>query len=363
MRLNPFLGLNFSQGFDTIYRNYDGAEYITIARSWYDSKKVAQIPQSLPLEYFPSHFPGYSIFIALFAPLMGHLKSMLFVTQLFTVLSALAFYKLVKDFHLSQHPLVLSALFLILPARWLIVHSVGSSEPMFIFATISAIYCFLKFEQTERLSWVINCALFASLAQLTRPPGILLFLALVLYLKLRHWEWIKSEKLISLTRTLLNFTPLLLIPLTLLLIFYWFQVSLGDFWAYFHSGDNIHLTLPLFPAFNKDQFWVGDIWLEDIIYTLILGYLAAFRLLKTAGLRVIGVYVLIYLLAGSFIAHRDISRYLLPVAPFALIAFEKILISREFRLVIVVLALAIYLYSQNFILGNTAPINNLPDFN
>ena len=136
----------------------------------------------------------------------------------------------------------------------------------------------------------------------------------------------------------------------------------GDFWAYFHSGDNIHLTFPPFQVFNKHQFWVGDIWLEDIIYIFILGFLGGITLLKQK-LHLLAFFVLTYLAAASLVAHRDISRYLLPVAPFILIAFEKVLTSREFKIILPILLLAIYLYAQNFLLTNIAPIPNLPLFN
>ena len=74
-------------------------------------------------------------------------------------------------------------------------------------------------------------------------------------------------------------------------------------------------------------------------------------------------FVLTYLTAAIFVAHRDISRYILPVTPFILIAFEKVLTSKEFKIILPIIALAIYLYAQNFILSNTAPIPNLEIYN
>lgn len=345
-----FWGLNFSNGFAAIYRNFDGLEYITIAKSWYDPQLIASIPHALPANYFASHFPGYSILIALFAPLLGYLKSMLFVSVLSTILAASAFYFLVRDFQLSSRPKILTALFLILPARWLIVHSVGSSEPTFIFFTITAVYFFMKFEQAKKMSYIFLAGLFGMAAQITRPPAVLLFIALALYVLWRH------------SLRSLKYFPLILMPIGLLGIFYLYGQSYGDFWAYFKSGDNIHLTFPPFQVFNKSQFWVGDIWLEDIIYIFILGFFGAVLLWKQK-LYPMAFFVLTYLSASTLIAHRDISRYLLPVAPFILIAFEKVLTSKEFKIILPLIMLAIYLYAQNFILTNTAPIPNLEIFN
>ena len=74
-------------------------------------------------------------------------------------------------------------------------------------------------------------------------------------------------------------------------------------------------------------------------------------------------FVLTYLSASTLIAHRDIARYTLPIFPFLLIAFEKVLISREFKIILPIIGIAIYLYVQNFLLQNIAPIPNLQLFN
>jgi len=362
LRLNNFYGLDFSNGFNILYQNYDGLEYVVIAKSWYDPGLIAQIPQSLPSFYFPSHFPGYPFFIWLLAPLLGYLKSMLFISQLFTVLSVLTFYKLVKDFKLTTQPFWLSLVFIFLPARWIGVHSVASPEPLFVFFTIAAIYSFLKFDHFGGWRWIILTGIFGALAQLTRPPGILLFIALTIYAAIKYWSHNRGIDVVKILKTKISYLPLMLIPLALLAVFYLFQTRLNNFWAYFNTGDNIHLLFPPYQVFNKDQFWVGDIWLEDLIYIYILGFLAGIKLF-TGNLRSVGIFILIYLLAGISIAHRDISRYLLPIAPFVLIAYEKVLISKEFKIVLAILAIGLYLYTQNFLLSNTAPINNLLDFN
>lgn len=361
LKIENLNGLNFKEGMNTIYRNFDGVEYIVIAKSFYFPDKIAQLPQYLSANYYAAHFPLYSIFILVLAPLLGFLKSMLIVSLIFTTLSTIAFYFFVKDFKLSKQPLFLTLLFLILPARWLIVHSVGSAEPIFIFFVICSIYFFTKYELEKKWLFIYLAAIFGLLSQLTRPPGILLFISFGVYIL---WRIIKNREqsiLKSIFRAKISYYPLLLIPFGLLAIFYWFSISYQDFFAYFHSGDNIHLTLPPFQVFNKDQFWVGEIWLEDIVYILILGFLGGITLFKK-GLYPAAFFVLTYMVATSFVAHRDISRYALPIFPFVLIAFEKLLISKEFKIVLVIVILAIYFYSQNFLLANVSPIPNLSVF-
>ncbi len=354
LALPSFWGLNFSNGFNTIYRNFDGLEYIIIAKTFYNIQAIAALPQDLPAQYFASHFPGYSIAIATFAPILGYLKSMLFASVLFTILSIVAFYFLIKDFKLSSQPLFLSLLFLILPARWLIVHSVGSSEPMFIFFTTAAIYFMMKFEQAQKFFYIFAFGIFGFLSQITRPPAALLFIAMSLFLLWKHK--------FSIIRTITTSLPLLFIPAALSLIFFLYSFTYQDFWAYFHSGDNIHLTFPPFQVFNKYQYWVGDIWLEDIILTFILGFLAAVTLWKKK-LYPLSFFVLTYLTASIFVAHRDISRYILPITPFVLIAYERVLTSKEFKIILPIIAIASYLYAQNFIIENVAPIPNPYLFN
>ncbi len=362
LRIPNFYGLNFSEGFNTIYRNFDGLEYVMIAKTLYSPPAFATLPQSMPAGYFAAHFPGYALSILVFAPILGFLKSMIFVAVGFTVLSAITFYFLVRDFKLSEHPLFLSVVFLILPARWLVVHTVGSAEPMFIFFTILTLYFFMKYEDKKNYLFIVLAGISGLGAQITRPPGILLFISLALYLlwKLAKGGWNNIfPRIISLK---ISYFPLILAPLTLLGIFYWYSISYGDFFAYFHSGDNIHLTFPPYQVFNKNQFWVGSMWLEDIVYILLLGFAGGIALFKKK-LYPLAFFTLTYLGATTFVAHRDVSRYVLPIFPFVLIAFERYLTSKEFKIVLVIITLAIYLYAQNFILANTAPFPNPQIFN
>lgn len=102
--------------------------------------------------------------------------------------------------------------------------------------------------------------------------------------------------------------------------------------------------------------------MEDMVYIFILGLLGGLLLVKQK-LYPLAFFVLTYLLAVLSVAHRDIARYSLPIFPFLMVAFEKVLVSKEFKIVMVVLALAIYLYAQNFLLHNTAPVADLTPFN
>lgn len=359
LKLENFYFLNFSNGFETIYRNFDGLEYVVIAKSFYNPEVIKSLLATQPASYYPSHFPGFPFFIVMLAPFLGFLKSMLLTTQFFTVLSVWAFYFFIKNFKLTSHPLWLSIVFLVLPARWLVVHSIGSPEPLFICFVIATIYFVMAYEKNNQYYYLLLAAFCGILAQTTRPPAILLFIALAIYIHWKHLFLVKSQGFLKVWVNHLKYFPLIFMPIAIFFIFYLFSVNLGDFWAYFHSGDNIHLTFPPYQVFNKHQFWVGDIWLEDIIYIFLFTFLGGFLLFKQK-LYLPGIFVLTYLFASILVVHRDISRYTLPVVPFVLIAFEKILISKEFKVVLVILLLGIYLYAQNFIIENASlPLPNI----
>jgi hypothetical protein len=360
--LSNFLGLDFSGGFNLIYRNFDSLEYVVIAKTWYNPQEIAKYPLNLPAIYYASRFPLFPGLIWVFAPLLGFLKSMIFVSFIFTYLSAAMFYLLVKTFSLTKSPLFLSLVFLMLPARWLVVHSIGSSETVFIFLTLACFYFLLKYERSANWTLIHLSALFGGLAVFTRPTGVLLFLSIGLYILIKNFFIDKKQSLRNIGSLILRYHPYLLMPLSLGFVFLIYLNSFGDFFAFFHSGDNIHLQFLPFSVFNKHQSWVGDIWLEDIIYTLIVSLLGGIFLFKQK-LYSLSIFVLTLTTASIFISHRDISRYILPVFPFCLIAFEKLLTSKEFRIVVVIIFLGLVLYSQNFLIENTAPVADLSIFN
>jgi hypothetical protein len=64
----------------------------------------------------------------------------------------------------------------------------------------------------------------------------------------------------------------------------------------------------------------------------------------------------VFFSATLFIAHRDLARYSLPLVPFALIAFDKLIQKKEFKIALLIILPAIYFYAINFIGGNTAPV-------
>lgn len=344
-----------SDGMATIMKNFDGLYYIVVAKSFYQQQFINPLFSfNLPAEYFAAHFPLYPILIRIFAPIFGYLWSMLSVNLIISFLVAWVFYLFVKEFKYSSSPFWLTIIFLFLPARWLVVRSIGSPEPLFILLLLSSFWFFKK-----KNYWLAG--IFGGLTQLTKSPGILLFLAYGIYLLWENRTEIKKSFSASMIRIIRTASPLLLIPLALFFLFAYFRFAYHDFWAYFHSGDNLHLFWPPFQIFNSSSRWVGTFWLEDVIYIYLLGILGVVYLFKQKRID-FGIFTAVFFFTTLFVAHRDVSRYSLPLVPFLIIAFEPFLVKKEFKIAFGVIFIPIFLYAINFIAGNTLPIADWQPF-
>ena len=356
LHLESFWGIKIPpNGMATIVANFDGPYYIVVAKTLYDPQTIEK-DFLFPLDpiYYSAHYPLFPLLIRATATILPFLKypySMIIVTILTSALSSFMFYLILKKIGLDKNALWLTLIFQILPARWLITRSVGSPEPLFIFTVLSSVYFFLG-----RRWWL--AAIFGSLAQLTKPPGILLFASFVVAILALEWPKLAKLNFNQWIRTFPWKTyPIFLIPLTLIGLYIFYGIRYGDFFAYFKSGNNIHLMFPPFQVFNPAQTWVGTFWLEEIIWIYLLGALALVFLLKQKQ-TVLASFVGVFFLSLLFVAHRDIARYSLPIFPFALISFNKILTTKEFKWILLLLIVPIYLFSLAFISNNTTPISD-----
>jgi len=356
LRVGSWYGLKIeNSNMQYVYRNFDGPLYIIVAKTFYNPKLIEKIGLELPISpnYFAAHLPLYPILIRGVRELVGltglrvngleYLKSMVFVNLAATVFLSLFFYFFLKKFKLTTKPLLLVAVFLFLP-KFLVVRSIGAPESLFLLLILISLYFFEK----ENYLWA---GLAGAFAVVTKTPGILLFFAYVLVFLER---WLKMKKISWL------WVSVLLIPLALLAVFSWYYRQYGDFFAYFHSGDNIHLALP-FSVFNFQKVWVGTAWLEEIIFYFFLYGLTVYSL-KNSRYRSLYYFSLVFYIAIILVQHRDISRYSLPLWPMAIIGLEKFFTSKKFLTVFMILLLAIYFYSWNFIVFNAMPISNWRPF-
>lgn len=352
-RLPEFWGIKLPQGgMATVVANYDGPYYIVTAKTLYDPKAIGQnFAFPLPAIYYSAHYPLFPLLIKGSAFALGYPYAMMSVTLITSVLAVWMFYILLNDLGIKKYSFLLAAIFTIFPARWLIVRSIGSPEPLFLFTIMASVYFFRK----EKW-WLAG--ILGALAQATKPPGILLFTAYIIALTVPTWaklahtdfaKWIKSLPWKA--------YPILLIPLTLLGIYVFYGIRYGNFFAYFNSGDNIHLMFPPFQVFSPNQPWVGTFWLEEIIWIYLFGIMGIFFLIQQKRV-ILASFVFIFFLSILFVSHRDIARYSLPIVPFLLIAFNKVISSKEFGWAILLLLVPIYLFSIAFIANNVTPIGD-----
>ena len=344
-------------GMQSIVANYDGPLFLVVAKTFYDPTSISEnFEFPIPTQYYAAHFPAFPTLIKLFAPLFGFPYSMLFVTLASSTLAIYFFNRFIRQYVEGKNATFLTLVFGLFPARWLIVRSVGSAEPLFMAATIASIYYF----QNKKYFWA---GVWGAVAQFTKSPGILLFLAYLVTFFGPHLKnlatsgfsgWLKSFNAAK-------FLPILLIPLSLMGVFILFQIRLGDFFAYFHSGDNIHLFFPPFQVFNYSAPWVGTFWLEEIIFVYLIAAFGIATLAKQ-GKDVIYSFCLIFFISTLFVSHRDVLRYSLPLVPFLIAAFAGQLSKKEFKIAFAVIVIPIFLYSLAFISQNVMSISNWSSF-
>lgn len=335
-------------GMATIVSNFDGPLYIVAAKTLYNPELISKNYQfPLTEEYYSAHFPLFPVLIRLFSKVVGSPYSMLFVTVFSSFLALFFFNKHALKFLKTTDALWLTAIFAIFPARWLVVRSVGSPEPFFIAAILASTFYF-----GNKKYWLAG--LWGLLAQMTKSPAILLFVA---YATQIFVENIKSLKISSLKQYL----PLFLIPFGVLIIFSLYKLTYGNFWVYFKSGDNMHLFFPPFQIFNYAAPWVGTFWLEEILFIYLIGILGVYKLFQDK-LSTYFYFSLVFFTPLLFVAHRDLMRYSLPLVPFLLLGFRETLIKKEFKIALIIIIIPIYLYSLAFISQNAMPIANWEPF-
>lgn len=324
------------QGMASIVANYDGPLYLVVAKTFYNKEAIkANYQFPLSTEYYTAHFPLFPALIRTGSLITNYPYSMLAVTMVSSLLAIFFFYKLTGN-------LFLTFLFSILPARWLIVRSVGSADPLFIAGVMASVYFFKEKRYLQSGIW-------GMIAQLTKSAGILLFISYIVY-----FIW---EKRFELRRLV----PLLLIPASLFFVFLLYFITTGDFFAYFKSGDNIHLFFPPFQVFNYSAAWVGTFWIEEIVFVYLLGALGTLKLFAQKNYEY-AIFCATFFISTLFISHRDLIRYSLPIVPFLLIAFSETILKKEFKIALAVVVIPIYLFSLAFISQNVMPISNWQPF-
>lgn len=349
-RADKIFGVEFNKvGMEAVFGYFDGPWYLVVAKTFYNpSHPLLKTFTLRPPIYFANHLPLYPLFIRVFATFFNYPTAMLFATHIFSLLFLFLLYFFLRNFQSSQNPLSLTVAAIFLPARWVIYHSVGASEPLFLLTLLASFYFFKKSKY-----W--KASFTAALATLTRTPGILLFPTFIILIALETWTNPRLKEL-ALLRKLkeLNWPAIFstfLIPLSLIGVFVFYYFRYNTFWAYSSMGGGLsHLESHLFESIFRFGHW-GElnfyIYLINAIGLIFLyerGYLDLF------------VFSLIYFIPTLFINHHDISRFILPIFPFTnLIAFRKLIESNYFKIALILMLPAILVYTWGTILENFLP--------
>lgn len=352
-----FLGVhipNTDTGF--IYRHFDGLLYVIAAKSFYDPAAISMLPVDVDVvpKYYAAHLPLYPLTLITLAPFVGWVKSAVVSTVLFSILLGWFFYFLVKKWQITKSPLLLTFIFLMFP-RFLVVRSIGAPESMFILLILLSLYLF----EAKRY-WFAG--FMGGLATMTKIPGILLFPALSTALVVKDYVNMNMAKSINnLSKSVSwSWLGLLLIPAGLLTVFLLYLRQYGDFWTYWHTGGVVPMPY-LFSAFDAKAKWVGDIWLEEIVFYFALYSLSTVYLWNHAK-KSLFYFSAVFLLGVFFVQHKDIGRYSLPLWPLACIAFERFLTSKRTLIALLIIVPAIYMFAWNFMQGNVMPVSNWSSF-
>jgi hypothetical protein len=322
----PFLG-----SLDKVCRYWDGPPYLYVAKTFY--RVPADHPftdYNLPASYFANHLPAYPLLIRVLSlvTLGNYPLAMLLATLLTSALAAVLLYELLRRWELVASPLWTSLLFCFLPPRWLLYHAVGATEPL-VFCCVFAALLALK---QGRTGLVIAFTLAASL---TRITGVLLVPAFVLvYLERREWGRAFAM-------------PLAL--LGLLALFGWYHVVYGDFFAYFTWNLNAAGIVSLHPFEKFRDYAHGDkLHSAELFACLFAAY--GFGVAALRRQRELFWYCLVFLAFCAFITHQDLPRYLLPIAPFALlVAYDGVLSQTFCRFALPLVLFVDYTYAWGYL--------------
>ena len=342
-----FWGVTFGgHGMETVVANFDGLNYVAVAKTLYDPQLLRQNFASFgnPPIYYAAHFPLYALLIRVFDLVLTGPQALLSSIVISNILLAIGltvfFSTFIKD---KKVALILSILALFLPGRMLSVRGVGSSEPLFMFFVLTSLSMAYRGKHLQG-------ALLGSLAVLTRSPGIFLFGAYFLSALASYTtDW---RKIVS------KLWPYLLMPVSLTLLFSYYGHALGSFWAYFNSSSELHpVFFPPFLIFSNAQRWISDMWREDILYMYLLYGTGIALYIKRIGTKCgfeqlsAAAYGVVYGLILLLISHRDLARYALPIAPIALLGLAPVL-GNKFTKWLLLFLVPIYLLGWQFVVGN-----------
>lgn len=315
-----------------LYRFLDGPNYLYIAHTLYDIPADHPfVAYNLTPAYFACHLPLYPLLIRLLALGLGYPNGMLAATLISSAAATWLLYRLLRETGSVVSPFWSACVSLFLPVRWLIYHSIGASEPLFMALVLGSMLSF------QRKRYALAFAL-CGLASTTRIVGVLLAVAyLILLLREKLWKQV----------------PLLAISaIPLLATFSFYAWRFGDFWAYFSWNGKLIYPRPFDILISSVLDGKGPQAEFFILLYVVCGVGTALLWRRPLFFW----YCALFWVFNLFVVHSDLSRYFIPIAPLALVvAYDQILSARAFRVLFPLLVLLAYLYSLPMLAQNVIP--------
>jgi len=344
----------FLSDMSVVGRYLDGPNYIEVAKTFY-FKITDNNAAYLPRWYYAVHLVGYPFFIRLFnyifVPFVGklsYLYSMFLTTVVFTCGSVVIFYKLIKEFKLVKNPFFISLVFIFFPPRWVIYHSVGASEPEFIFWLLMSLYFFKKNKY-----WLSY--LFGVLATITRIFGVLLCPIYIIVFVLNEYDKYpflnhlvgKAKKKADSFKLFWSNLPKTWIvlslgmPAVLFLNFYVYKLIFNMFFAYYQWNAGQLGSFPFGALIGFGEYWDPGTAELYVIYMAVTIY-GLFRLYKY---RLIFWFCLIQFLPTILNKQGDFPRFLTAISMFVfIVAFEEFFDNKYFKWIFPIYIVLTYLY-------------------
>lgn len=313
-----------------VYRVWDGPNYLNIARTLYDVKEDNPLLAYVydPKYYF-THLPLYPLLVRALS-WIGYQRALLTVSVLSTAVATVLFHRLLRDVWKVGSAGWLTLVFLLLPPRWLLYRSVGSTEGTYLMLALASV---LLFERGK----ITGASLFGGLAALTRISGLMILPAYAILLLQR--------------KRFRQLPALVLVPFPLLLYFGFCYLKTGNFLQYFTPhADKVGRFYPF--GFLPQLFAQG--LYHHVEFYILLALVYAVGLSRIRDLQVPFAYCVFQYLLLINVSTEEWSRYWLAMAPFALIlGYRDILCSRAFKWIFPIFGFMSFVYAWGTIPLNT----------
>ena len=293
----------FAGRLDLLVRHFDAPNYLVVAKTFYVPTQANPLPgYVLGPKYFTMHTPLFPIVIRACAVFLGYPRGLALATLLLAAASAAMFAAWAREAAPEVPSFVAILVFLLLPARMFLYRALGASEALMSLCVLAAAWAWRK----GRVEWAFAAA---AAATVTRTNGVLVVSVLCLF--------ILARRLFG-----AEITGGALAALPLVALFGWYAYLYGDFFSLLHvHADSAQgpgrLTFPF--AFVGEMAAKNDWETAEMLLGLHFLYVLAAAWLWNRGARFEAALVAAHVALLSLLRERDLARYYLTVAPFAVV--------------------------------------------